>query len=110
MRPVRGMRIASVFAVGGLALTAAACGEAPKDDNNAGSGAKKFNACMVPDTGGVDDQSFNQSSWAGLQAAKPGEREHQDHVRRRRTPRPTTRRTSTQSSTRSATSSSRSAA
>ena len=26
-------------------------------------------ACMVLDTGGVDDRSFNQSSWAGLQAA-----------------------------------------
>jgi basic membrane protein A and related proteins len=26
-------------------------------------------ACMVLDTGGVDDHSFNQSSWAGLQAA-----------------------------------------
>jgi basic membrane protein A len=28
-----------------------------------------FNACMVLDTGGVDDKSFNQSSWAGMQAA-----------------------------------------
>ena len=24
---------------------------------------------MVLDTGGVDDKSFNQSSWAGMQAA-----------------------------------------
>ncbi len=30
---------------------------------------KAFKACMVLDTGGVDDRSFNQSSWAGLQAA-----------------------------------------
>jgi basic membrane protein A len=29
-----------------------------------------FKACMVLDTGGVDDKSFNQSSWAGMQAAK----------------------------------------
>ena len=70
MRSVRGMRIASIFAVGGLALTAAACGEAPKDDNNAGSGAKKFSACMVTDVGGIDDKSFNTSAWKGLQEAK----------------------------------------
>lgn len=70
MRSVRGMRIASIFAVGGLALTAAACGEAPKDDNNAGSGGKKFSACMVTDVGGIDDKSFNTSAWKGLQEAK----------------------------------------
>jgi basic membrane protein A len=28
-----------------------------------------LNACMVLDTGGVDDKSFNQSSWAGMTAA-----------------------------------------
>ncbi|UUZ81562.1 BMP family ABC transporter substrate-binding protein [Paenibacillus sp. P26] len=32
----------------------------------AGAGAK-FNIGMVTDTGGVNDNSFNQSSWAGLQ-------------------------------------------
>ena len=32
-------------------------------------GAAGFTACMVTDTGGLDDKSFNQSSWAGLQAA-----------------------------------------
>jgi basic membrane protein A and related proteins len=33
-----------------------------------GTGAKLL-ACMVTDTGGIDDRSFNASSWAGLQAA-----------------------------------------
>ena len=33
------------------------------------SSAKTIKACMVLDTGGVDDKSFNQSSWAGMQAA-----------------------------------------
>ena len=28
---------------------------------------KSFNVAMVTDTGGVSDQSFNQSSWEGLQ-------------------------------------------
>jgi basic membrane protein A and related proteins len=31
--------------------------------------AAAINACMVLDTGGVDDRSFNQSSWQGLQDA-----------------------------------------
>ncbi len=70
MRSVRGMRIASVFAVGGLVLAATACGEAPEDDNNAGSGDKKYSACMVTDVGGIDDKSFNTSAWKGLEAAK----------------------------------------
>jgi basic membrane protein A and related proteins len=29
----------------------------------------KFTGCMVTDTGGIDDRSFNASSWAGMQAA-----------------------------------------
>ena len=71
MRSVRGMRIASIFAAGGLALAAAACGEAPEDDNNAGSGAaRSISACMVTDVGGIDDKSFNASAWKGLQDAK----------------------------------------
>jgi basic membrane protein A len=65
------MRIASAIVAGGLVLGAAACGEAPKDDNNAGgNGGKKFTACMVTDVGGIDDKSFNTSAWKGLQEAK----------------------------------------
>lgn len=62
------MRIVSVFAASGLVLSAAACGDAP-DENNAADGGKKYTACMVTDTGGIDDKSFNASAWAGLQAA-----------------------------------------
>ena len=32
--------------------------------------AAAFKACMVLDVGGVDDRSFNQSAWAGMNAAK----------------------------------------
>ncbi|MFZ2056662.1 MAG: BMP family ABC transporter substrate-binding protein [Acidimicrobiales bacterium] len=32
--------------------------------------AKKFEACMVTDTGGIDDRSFNASSWQGVQEAE----------------------------------------
>jgi len=32
--------------------------------------AAKFLACMVTDTGGIDDRSFNASSWQGVQEAE----------------------------------------
>jgi basic membrane protein A len=58
----------AVLAVG-LVLTA--CGEAPEDDGDdaAGGGSGDYLACMVTDVGGIDDRSFNESAWAGLQAA-----------------------------------------
>ncbi|MBO0805479.1 MAG: BMP family ABC transporter substrate-binding protein, partial [Nocardiopsaceae bacterium] len=37
---------------------------------HAGSvGSGKFLACMVTDTGGINDKSFNQSAWEGMQEA-----------------------------------------
>lgn len=63
------MRIVSVLAVGGLALSAAACGQAPSNDKSGSNAGKKYTACMVTDTGGIDDKSFNTSAWKGLQAA-----------------------------------------
>ena len=60
-------------------MALAACGtKTPTTSSSAAAGStapsaaaagKEFKACMVLDTGGVDDRSFNQSSWAGLQAA-----------------------------------------
>jgi len=74
LRPVRGKRILAVLAVGGLALTAAACGKAPDETPSGGSSSAAtgaaYKACMVTDTGGIDDKSFNASAWAGIQAAK----------------------------------------
>ncbi|MET3699533.1 nucleoside-binding protein [Bacillus oleivorans] len=55
----------------------AACGNAGEEGeegtggNNAGGGAENagdFTVAMVTDVGGVDDKSFNQSAWEGLQA------------------------------------------
>ena len=44
-----------------------ACGNS--DDNGKGGNDKdNFTVAMVPDTGGIDDKSFNQSAWEGLQA------------------------------------------
>jgi basic membrane protein A len=62
------MRVVSLFAVGGLALSAAACGDAPEESGDSGT-AEKYSACMVTDVGGIDDRSFNASAWKGLQAA-----------------------------------------
>ena len=70
----------TLAAVGAVALIAAGCSSKPSDNasdkTSAGAGTSssaagaKIKACMVLDTGGVDDKSFNQSSWEGLSAAK----------------------------------------
>jgi basic membrane protein A len=61
-----------------MALVAAGCGSSntpPPSSGGTGStgagaaAAGKFLGCMVTDTGGIDDKSFNQSSWEGMQAA-----------------------------------------
>jgi basic membrane protein A and related proteins len=73
LRPVTGKRIVAVLAAGGLTLAAAACGDAPNETpsgSSGGSAAAAYKACMVTDTGGIDDRSFNASAWAGMQAAK----------------------------------------
>jgi basic membrane protein A and related proteins len=73
-------------ALGVIALLATACGPAtrasspspsPPSSTSASraSSAGKFLGCMVSDTGGIDDRSFNASSWQGMQeaqAAEPG--------------------------------------
>jgi basic membrane protein A len=65
------MRGVAILAVGGMALaTAAACGEPPAENGGTGAGATEYTACMVTDTGGIDDRSFNASAWKGLEAAK----------------------------------------
>ena len=44
-----------------------ACGN--NDDSSKNNADKDhFTVAMVPDTGGIDDKSFNQSAWEGLQA------------------------------------------
>jgi basic membrane protein A len=58
-----------------LAVTLAACGEAPTDTADDGGAtpsgtAASFLACMVSDSGGINDRSFNASAWQGLQDAQ----------------------------------------
>jgi len=60
--------------VGALVLIVSACGE-KDDDSSGGDGDNEstqaesnpdFKACMVSDSGGFDDKSFNQTSYKGL--------------------------------------------
>ncbi|WP_432476892.1 BMP family lipoprotein [Nocardioides sp. GXQ0305] len=55
-------------AVAALALSLAACGE--RSENEPQAEEIDFKACMVSDSGGFDDKSFNQTSLAGLTAAE----------------------------------------
>ena len=65
-----------VAAVGAASLLFAGCSKPADSSSTASDGssspsaaAGSLKACMVLDVGGVDDHSFNQSSWGGLQAA-----------------------------------------
>lgn len=63
-----GLALASIFAAGSI-LAACGGGEEKEGTSDAGkSGDDTFSVAMVTDTGGVDDRSFNQSTWEGLQA------------------------------------------
>jgi basic membrane protein A len=69
----------AVLTVAGL--LAAACGSSTSNSSGSSSAsakassaasastAGKFLGCMVTDTGGIDDRSFNASSWQGMQEA-----------------------------------------
>ncbi len=71
--------VKTVGLMGVITLLAAACGSS--GSSSAGNSASatpastssaagpKFLACMVTDTGGINDKSFNQSSYAGVTAA-----------------------------------------
>ena len=85
MRTTNMTRIAAAAAV--VALAAAGCGSksTPSASNTTGSTGSSsqesassggstsnasFQACMVTDTGGIDDRSFNAAAWAGMQDAE----------------------------------------
>jgi basic membrane protein A and related proteins len=83
--------VATVAAAGAATLLIAACGSSSSSPTNtsstpaagassaassaasggaaSGSTAGKFLGCMVTDTGGINDKSFNQSAWEGMQQA-----------------------------------------
>ncbi|MDN4476581.1 BMP family ABC transporter substrate-binding protein [Demequina sp. SYSU T00192] len=70
------IRVGAIAAVSALAL--AACASAPEEEATSSATADApaaaepvdFKACMVSDSGGFDDQSFNQSGFEGLTRAE----------------------------------------
>jgi basic membrane protein A and related proteins len=68
LRPVRGMALVAATLVGGMSL--AACGDPPANPSGGGPSASNYKACMVTDTGGIDDKSFNASAWKGMKDAE----------------------------------------
>ncbi|KGR73952.1 BMP family lipoprotein [Ureibacillus sinduriensis] len=66
-----GLALASIFAAGSI-LAACGGGEEKEEKTTSDSGTTEqtsdFSVAMVTDTGGVDDRSFNQSTWEGIEA------------------------------------------
>lgn len=58
--------MAGAATAGTAALLLAGCGAAPDAGGGAAKTASNYTGCIVSDSGGFDDQSFNQSSYEGL--------------------------------------------
>ena len=55
-------KLAAVALTAAMVLGLAACGS-----SSSGKDSYGYMVAMITDTGGVNDQSFNQSAWEGLQ-------------------------------------------
>ncbi len=64
-------KLGSVAVLGVVALLAAACGSSSPSasPSSSASAAAKFKACVVSDTGTINDKSFNQSAYEGATQA-----------------------------------------
>ena len=62
------------------APSASSSSSSPASSSSTASTAAKFLGCMVTDTGGIDDRSFNASSWQGMQEAAQGRPERAGQV------------------------------
>ncbi|MCU1553266.1 MAG: nucleoside-binding protein [Arthrobacter sp.] len=62
--------MAGVATAGAAALLLTGCGAAPQAGSSATQTASNYTGCIVSDSGGFDDQSFNQSSYDGLKKAE----------------------------------------
>ena len=61
---------AGLATMGATALVLAGCGAPPETGSGSTAGASDYTGCIVSDSGGFDDQSFNQSSYEGLKKAE----------------------------------------
>jgi basic membrane protein A and related proteins len=64
------VRIAKAIAAILVAFPVMLAGPLPAGAAQSAPAAKSFHACMVTDTGGINDHSFNELTWRGLLAAK----------------------------------------
>ena len=62
--------MAGMATLSASALLLTACGAAPEAGSTATEGASDYTGCIVSDSGGFDDQSFNQAGSEGLEQAK----------------------------------------
>jgi basic membrane protein A and related proteins len=62
--------VAGMATMGATALVLAGCGAPPEAGGGSTAGASDYTGCIVSDSGGFDDQSFNQSSYEGLKKAE----------------------------------------
>lgn len=72
-RKKAGLFMSVLFAAGTLLSGCGTADEGKDNNGNAGGenpaeGGANFSVAMVTDIGGIDDKSFNQSAWEGLQA------------------------------------------
>jgi basic membrane protein A and related proteins len=63
----------TVTAVAALSIATVLAAGCAKPASSTATTHAKFLGCMVTDIGGINDKSFNQSSWAGMQAAQAQE-------------------------------------
>lgn len=62
--------MAGVATAGAAALLLSSCGAPPATDGAGGTQGSGYTGCIVSDSGGFDDQSFNQSSYEGIKKAE----------------------------------------
>ncbi|WP_382307583.1 BMP family protein [Herbiconiux sp. UC225_62] len=71
MSRTRIVTLASGILAGAVLVALAGCAPAPTSGTDAATGAAgDYCARMVTNSGGLDDRSFNQSSWEGMQEAQ----------------------------------------
>ncbi|MFL4475520.1 BMP family protein [Paeniglutamicibacter sp. MACA_103] len=69
MRTIKRKTGMAAAVLGISALVLSACGAAPEEGNGGPDASSDYLGCIVSDSGGFDDQSFNESSYRGLTQA-----------------------------------------
>ena len=69
-RPTKRNASAYAAVIGVSALLLSGCGAAPEEGASAGAEKTDFLGCMVSDSGGFNDRSFNESTYNGMMKAE----------------------------------------